>query len=251
MRFILPFFLLASGLLAQIPAPIIGGSAAMSGPCTGITSACLLSHGQQTCAGASCTTPAVTINSTGATLLTIVDSSAGNHDPSTDTINDSNGNTWHASASYISSITTVIWRAYDKSGSPLVVGPGETISITGGYVDFSVQAWSGTLTSPTDPYDKQVSAGVPGTANSLIYPSVTCSQAHSLLLAAAGIHIAGTYSIDTGFAIIDTGNFVSGTTAGMGSAYLVQGTAAAVTPTWTSTGTASTWAITLDCFKGQ
>jgi hypothetical protein len=129
------------------------------------------------------------------------------------------------------------------------VGPGQTIGITGGYVGFSVQAWSGTLTSPTDPYDKQSINSSSSNVSSLTYPGTTCSQAHSLLLAAAGIHIAGTYSIDTGFTVIDTVNFVAGNTAGMGVAYLIQTTATAVTPTWTSTGTASTWAITLDCFK--
>lgn len=238
---------LAVTCLAQMPVAIVAGTP----PAVVATGLTLLAHGAQSCAGSSCTTPTVTINSTGATLLTIVDSSAGNHDPSTDTINDSKGNTWHASTSVISSITTVIWRAYDKAGSPLSVGPGQTIGITGGYVGFSVQAWSGTLTSPTDPYDKQSNNSSAANVSSLTYPSTTCSQAHSLLLAAAGMHIAGTYSIDTGFTLIDTVNFVSGNTAGMGAAYLVQTSTAAVAPTWTSTGTASTMAMSLDCFKGN
>jgi hypothetical protein len=208
----------------------------------------LLAHGASACTGSPCTTGTVTLNTTGATLLTIVDVSGGSNDPNSDSVTDGNGNTWNHLTSQINGgtgVATTIWYAYSKSSAGLSLSSTETFSLTGHYAAIEVAAWSGTQTYPTSAYAGQQGGITANSATSLQYASIACG---GLLVAAAALHISGTYSVDTGLTILDQSNFASGQTIGMGAAYLFS-TSAGVTPTWSATGSAGGIAIAMGCFQ--
>lgn len=66
--------------------------------------------------------------------------------------------------------------------------------------------------------------------------SITPSQNNSLLIAGIGDENSGGDSVNSGFTGLVQTPLVGGTSYGMAAAYLVQVTAAAINPTWTSTG---------------
>lgn len=193
----------------------------------------LVAHTSQT--GNTPTTSA--INTTGATLLIAGISMVGNVNSETPT--DSKGNTWHrinvetnGSSGY-----TTIWYAYDHGGSPLSVGSGETVTGGANTYGITVEAFSGTQTT-FDPLDAQNGAasvsGATGQAG-----SITPALNNELVVAYNGSDIGGTantYTIGSGLTITDQLGFSSAVTYGQGLAYIVQTTAGAVNPTWSSSG---------------
>jgi hypothetical protein len=218
---------------------------------SGTPGATLLAHGSGICVagGVGCTTGTVTLNTTGATLLVIVDVSGSGQNPTGDTVNDGNGNTWQTASgtSYVNSTGVTIWYSYSKGAAALSLSSAETFSVTGSFGAIDVMAFSGTATYPINPYSNQSGASTASSAT-LQYPSTSCYGSPGLLIAGAGVHSTGTPSIDTGFTLVDQTQFVSGYRTGMAAAYLDQSVIAAVAPIWTQGG-ASSMAIMLACFS--
>jgi len=115
------------------------------------------------------------------------------------------------------------------------VGSGHTFTIGGSVPALCVAAFSGADTS--SPFDQE--NGVPETATPEQAGSITPSQNDELIIAALGGLGQGA-SIDSGFTLIESQPLTGGVNFASYLAYLIQGTAAAVNPSWTtSTGTAT------------
>ena len=186
-----------------------------------------------------CTATSAPANFTGATLLVAVEDNYY-YDPTANIITDSNGNTWHHVTAQrdanFSGSATVIWYAYDKSGSPLVTGPNQTVTISGGLnQSFNVSAWSGTLTG-SDPFDVENGFKPSSSADYALTVrpgTITPRQGNELVIAGVGAIQAtdSSMKIDSGFTSLTAVPETTGVFSQ--AAYLVQGTAAAVNPTWT------------------
>jgi hypothetical protein len=182
------------------------------------------------CAGGTCTTGAM--NTSGATLLVAVVSQYATS-PLTGTLSDSKANTWQALTAYESGSTNgniVIYYAYNKAGGPLSVGSSHTVTLSGGQLAaVEVMAFSGTLTT-SDPFDVQNGATSSNSSNPFQPGSITPSQSNELIITGYGAN-ATSRAINAGFTVTDFVDY--GSTTGGGAAYLVQGIAAAVNPSWT------------------
>ncbi|HEY8746091.1 MAG TPA: hypothetical protein VIU62_23620 [Chloroflexota bacterium] len=170
------------------------------------------------------------IDTTGANLLVLalVDYNG------TATFSDSKGNTWTARTMYGTTFTAggTLTIYYAKNPS---VGTAHTITVsaTGAYPSITVQAHSSIDT--TAPYD--VENGAAASAVTSIQPgSITPGSNGELIISALGIGgvTTGT-AIDSSFTITDTNPNSAGADIGGSLAYLYQGTAAAVNPTWSWT----------------
>jgi hypothetical protein len=191
------------------------------------------------------TTPA--INSTGADLL-IVTIDNYNQDPALATVTDSRSNThWaHTTSQFTagSEANSVIWYAWNAIG-----GTSHTVTVTvsagnATFAGMTFSAWSGSKTS-ANPLDQQNGAKTPSPASTFQAGTVTPSQAGTLVIAEVGSggSVSSGYSIGGGFTVIDSVAWTSGLAESNASAYLVQGAAAAVNPTWTWTAGNSASAI--------
>lgn len=132
-----------------------------------------------------------------------------------------------------------------------IVGSGHTFTADNGGANIqggiAVQAFSGG--SPVFDVENGVNSGF---GNSQQPGSVTPSVNNSLIVTAVCTDNDGiTFAINSGFTITDSvdtgtgGAFVSG----FGLAYLVQGTAGAINPTWSWSGTGSNAMATIATFK--
>lgn len=168
------------------------------------------------------------VDTTGATLLVVI-ASAYNGDP---TITDSKGNTWNSLTSYAGTVRVKIYYASNPT-----VGTGHTFSWSGGtYTAIRALAYSGVAT--TSPYDVENGA-TSGGATTLSTGSVTPSQNDSLIVAgwSAGSAAASNLSINASLAIRGTVRYGDGGSYfGLAGADYVQGTAAAINPAWSWTG---------------
>lgn len=197
----------------------------------------LIAHAQ--CAAASgCTTSA--INTTGANLF-VVAAVCYNQTP---VATDSSSNSWSSAVN--TSVTS------EQISILYVYAPTTSTSHTftqSACTDshLQVQAWSGAIPSPLDQTNSHVSA----TSVSSLQPgSVTPSQSGELIVSALmWANVAGAASIDSGFTISDQGPWQSGVGQGGAEAYLVQGIAAAVNPTWTTPPSAAVAAAVIATFK--
>ncbi len=79
--------------------------------------------------------------------------------------------------------------------------------------------------------------------------SVTPSENNELIVTGLGFYPSGVLSVNSSFTISDQVNYVSSAAMGLGAAYLVQGTAGAVNPTWTDSTTATSLAAVIATFK--
>ena len=179
------------------------------------------------------TTPA--IDTTGADLLVVLVTQYSDSTPPS--LSDSKGNTWTARPRYIGRFTQV--RLYYCRGGS--VGAGHTFSLSVGdsfYGTIEVAAFSGSVASPfeADVFSNAGSLSV----TSLATGSLTPSMSGSLLIAGIDPGDGTGLSIDSGFAITDFKAPVSGQNQGGGLAYLIQGAAAPVNPTFS-------WTLAQDC----
>lgn len=164
------------------------------------------------------------LNTTGATLLVIVDACQNGSTPS-----DSKSNTWHLAidASPTGEFSAVdVWYAWNPA-----VGTGHTFTNTPNYSESQIMAFSGVQTS-SDPLDSPTSSstttGTPG--------SVTPTNNGSLLITGVKSDNPGDiYTIGSSFTISGQTAFSTGVNFGGAAAYLVQTTAAASNPTWNVT----------------
>lgn len=186
-------------------------------------------------------TVAVTINSTGGTLIVVgLSLTAGNSCP----ITDNKTCTWTPLTNKFNSGGSRTQLHYAENPN---VGSSHTITATGVAGSFTalfVAAFSGTLTASV--FDVENGANVnTGVATSLAPGSITPTQDNALVVSVLSPAYGGssTIAIDNGMSI--TNQIMSGDSSWAGAlAYKVQTTAAAINPLWSwSNGTSASSAI--------
>lgn len=193
--------------------------------------------------GTSNTVTTGAIDTTGATLIVIsVNYNTGN----TPTISDSKGNSWTALTAHAAagSVTNQLYYTI-----PTSVGSGHTFSNTGSgnFSTISVTAYTGTAAATV--FDQENGANSTS-ATTLQTGSVTPSQNGELIVAGLGFNQNGIpTSINSSFTQVDSEEFSSGNHYGGSDAYIVQGTAGAVNPTWTRTNSGASMAVSIATFK--
>lgn len=201
-------------------------------------------------------TAAFGTSTAGATLLTAAAENYGSDTCTGATIGDTVGgsvtnNVWHHLTNYTdATLSACIWYTYGTASGALVTGAIHVVSESGTvyYPSLAVAAWSGTLTYPTDPYDTgQVNGASSTGALTLSTGSITPSQDCDLVFSGGGFHGTGTPS-SSPVPTLDSLAFVLGTYLGIGDAYLVQTTKAAVSTTWTQ-ASSSHIAVSIAAFK--
>lgn len=179
------------------------------------------------------------INTTGCNLLVL---GILDYNAVATTIVDSKSNTW----------TGLTTRPVNFSESRLyycfnpTVGTGHTFTPSGlgMYPTICIAGFSGAVTSPFD-----VENGATGTSGtSKATGSVSPSENNELVITALCFDAINTAAINSGFTIMNQVNYVSGQHFGGAMAYLVQGSAAAVNPTW-SWGTSTDHSTGIATFK--
>lgn len=197
------------------------------------------------------TTSATTdaINTTGASLLVVGVANYRTGAPFSNnaySLTDSKGNTWAKLNTYFQGDTEVA-LFYCKNPT---VGTNHTFTFsnTNGYPSIAASAYSGTDTSQNA--DQQNGAGA-SSASSLATGSVPPSTDNQLLVAFIGTTAASRDpgSIDAGFSLTDHAQANPGDGLGLGMAYKVQTTAAAVNPTFSITGGTAQLAAAIATFK--
>jgi hypothetical protein len=183
-------------------------------------------------------TPAIT--TTGANLIVIAVGMYSNAygNLGAPAVSDNKGNTYQANGASVASGEPLLQTFYCASpvvgaGHIFYVGPnGGTI-----YAAVAVAAFSGAIATPLDAFNAAAAAGSTTTSG-----SITPAHNNELLITCAGSTGAGSVisSVSDGFAIIDTVNYSSGVYEGVGLAYKIQSTAAAINPTWVATGSPNT-----------
>lgn len=185
------------------------------------------------------------LDTTGATLLVAqVASYAGSAAPA---FSDSKGNTWSALTTYASAEDprTIIYYVVNPT-----VGTGHTFTTSGAssYCVAGIEAWSGGDT--TSPFDVENGNALTGSHTTIQPGSVTPSQNGSLIVSSfGGDRFASSISIDSGFTTTEVDNGVGGTNIGGALAYLVQGSAAAINPTWSYAASTYGAAAAIAVFK--
>lgn len=143
---------------------------------------------------------------------------------------DSSSNTWQYGTAQIDSVPGA-QIAYVHNPT---VTSSMTVGMTGDaeeHSPFAYYVFSGSVASGAV-FDVENGDGTGATQPG----SITPSQNNSLLIAGIGDENSGGDSVDSGFTGLVQIPIVGGVTYGMAAAYLVQVTAAAINPTWTSTG---------------
>jgi len=171
------------------------------------------------------------LNTTGANLIVLGLSCASSVTPA---ISDSQSNTWTQIA--LVSAGTGKCILYYCSAPSTSASHTFTASATNIFAFLAAQAWSGAKSS--GPLDQQTSNGS-GSSATIQPGSITPSQNNCLVITAMNGSIAGTMSIDSSFSISDQKALVGSVNYTGAMADFVQGTAAAINPTWTNSGGAS------------
>jgi hypothetical protein len=182
---------------------------------------------------ASVTTPA--INTTGATLLVVMVSSA----TTSPTLSDSKSNSWNA-LNIATSAGGQKGQLYYAS-SP-TVGAGHTFTAAGVNTFPAVAVLAFSNVKLVSPFDQQ------NTSNTSQPGSITPSQSNEVIV--TGLHVSNLSvppSIDSGFSVPVYSLHAGGVSYGVAISYLVQTSAAAINPTWNAG--ADTYATTIASFK--
>ncbi len=171
------------------------------------------------------------INTTGATFIAI---QIAEYDGVTfGTLTDNKSNTWTQLRVDKVSATVANYTYYCSS---CTVGTGHTFtySKTGSFAAVNVIAVGNTVTS--SPVDQQ-NGTFNAAATSLQPGSITPGQNGEIIIASiATTNTGGAVAINSGFVITDATTFSAGSNQGAMMAYLIQGSAAAINPTfsWSS-----------------
>lgn len=171
------------------------------------------------------------IDTTGANLLTFNASYFGTAGV---TISDSKGNTWALRKNDGVAVDNNTDSLYDCLNPTVGTGHTFTVGTPGGsnYSVGQIAAWSGATTPAT------VDGTPTGTAVAAltVQPgSRTPGQAGSLFVTGFSGHEVTGVTINSGFTIAGQTNTVGGVNYSGAMAYLIQGAAAAINPTWTAT----------------
>lgn len=134
--------------------------------------------------------------------------------------------------------------------SPCNTGLNHIFATSSLFSTMAITAWGDAASSA--PFDVQTSNG---NSSTTIQPGpVTPSTNNSLVVSSLEVTASGngtSASINSGFTISDQVPFTSGHNYGGATAYLVQGAAAAVNPTWTVTGGSLALSSVIAVFKQQ
>jgi len=168
------------------------------------------------------------INTTGASLLVLALSWYSGSPTITDrTDSGPTGNTWTLLASDITSMPLSLYYVINP-----VVGPGHYVTVvqTSGYPGVGFMAFSGA--DLTAPYDGQHSQHGDG----LSWPgSITPAENNALVIGAVANQTTTARVITNGsMTMLDSTLNVTGASVGISTAYVIQTTATAINPTWTS-----------------
>ena len=188
----------------------------------------------------SCTTS--TINTTGATLLTVVIEGYN----ATGTVSDHYANSWNylttQSVSGVGHLT--IAYAYGPA-----VGASETFTCSVVYAGCKASAWSGTLTT-SSVYDTQNGASS-SSATSLATGSITPAQTGELILSGWGTRNnsgqGGTAAVTASLTILDCATVSTGDADC--DAYLVDSNSSGINPTWSWNSAAEDFEVAIAGFK--
>lgn len=183
-------------------------------------------------AGALNGTTSSAIDTTGASLIVL---SIGQYDVGSDvTLSDSKGNTW-VKLTVQSNFDTRSWIAYCINPT---VGTGHTFTIAGSnsYSFATISAWVGTAAATTFRSQNSANSAI---ANSIQPGSVTPDANGQLVWTGFCGFVNASSTINSSFTITDQNAGASGTCYGGAGAYLIQGTAAAVNPTWSTNDAAN------------
>lgn len=172
------------------------------------------------------TTPAIV--TTGANLIVLSIATSVGRTP-TSFISDSKSNTYTLSTNSAAGSNQNSWLYYCLNPT---VGSGHTFTYSESTAleNMCVAAFSGVKASAaTDQINHNQ-----GTGTTLAPGSITPSAASSLIVTSLATALVGSsVSIDTGFTVTDYSPLIASNAYGAGLAYLVQGAAAAINPTWT------------------
>lgn len=185
------------------------------------------------------------INNTGANFLVM---HAGWYNGTTVNVSasDSLGNTWTAGTKHTSNIvSSQIFYAVNPS-----VGAAQTFTITGAGTFFGAEAASFSGVATASPFDVQNGAGSVIAGTSLQPGSITPNASNELLITGVVTESgSGAHSINSSFTVTDDSAYSGGVNEGVGMAYLIQGAAAAVNPTWSWSGSANPLVASIAAFK--
>lgn len=198
----------------------------------------LLSTGSIATPGASPPLRTVTLNTTGANLLIIV--TCGNAITS---LYDNLNNTWTAIPPSVSGFGTQQFYCINPTTSS-----NHVFTFLASYSCCIVLAFKGPSTLAFDQ-----SALTPEAANNqpVTVGPITPSTANSLLVSGIAINNDNLVSIDSGFKVANNVLAVAGQLNAGAAAYLVQGSPAPISPTWTVGPSAAYTIATMLCFKSS
>lgn len=188
------------------------------------------------------------VNTTSADTIFLV---VGHETAVAPSLTDSNSNTWALIRTHDNGFGR--WNSLFRTATTATVGAGHTftVSLTNGVIGIALTAFAGGATSSID--DQENSNGATF-STSIQTGSITPSEPGTLIIAGCNASDSGRDpdTIDSGFTVAAHVAEGGGGTVGFGTgiAYLVQGAAAAVNPTWSITGGSATHVIaTIASFK--
>jgi hypothetical protein len=203
----------------------------------------LVNHTKVTPSGSSGgTSPA--INTTGSNCIIIGQVRA---DTESAGVSDNQGNTYTAITFYHPSFIGVeLYYCISPTTSA-----SHTFTTSKQNSSMCIAAFSGVKT--TSPLNIDIGASNNNSSTTIQPGSATPSEANELIITVFGSAHTSTVSIDSSFTITDQVAFVSGQSYGSALAYIVQGAASAVNPTWTATasGTIDAKAVAMSSFKSS
>lgn len=184
------------------------------------------------------------INTTGANLIILAVTWAITH---SFTVSDSKGNTY--TGLNIASTAGQNSQLFYCLNPTVGAGHTFTISGAGSLQSMCIEAFSGVKISGA--FDQQNTNTNTSAGTTIQTGSVTASAAGCLLVTVHGTNFTdagGGISIDNSFVLTDYVPLSPGTYYGTGMAYLVQGAASAINPTWTDSVSNSTKAACIASF---
>lgn len=185
------------------------------------------------------------IDTSGASLI-VVNASWYNGTTADGTLTDSASNTWSLLTK--KSLAVSISNRLFYCANPITSATHTfTYNGTSIFPSLDVSSFSGAATS--SPFD--VENGATGSGTTVQPGTVTPSENGELIVSGTAFSIIATVSIDSSLTITNQTNFSAGANEGGALAYLVQSTAAAINPTWTSSASQVAFIATIATFKQQ
>jgi len=171
------------------------------------------------------------VNTTGANLIVIAATDSNGAPP---TVTDNQSNTYTSITTKADGSTQQInlWYCLNPT-----VNASHTFTVSGSFPSLTAAAFSGVKASGA--LDQHNNTGNTAASTTVQPGSITPTSDNSLVITAAGIAGAAgaTLSVNNSLSITDQKPFTAGTNYGTGLAWIVQGAAAAINPTWTLSAT--------------